>query len=659
MQNPYDVTWTDLSAVNPNLTWNNLNYTNLQVVGATADGTTWDSAGNMNWNNGTNSSVYADGSFVTFNDNNSGNNAVAINSAVRPGSVTVNNTLANYTFSGTGSIAGTTSLAKMGSGTLNLNTANTFTGGTAISGGSVVLGNSKALGFGGIVTGNPGGTSVTTGGTLDLAGQSVTQPITLNGGSLINSNTGAAAGVSSGVLGDGVVNTTPLAGDASVTFSGSGTGAAATPVLGIGVQTFMLTNGGSGYNNVGRGSTAANPTVMVTGGGGSGAVLGAITNTLGVVTGIDIFSAGSGFTSAPTITISAPSAGGAQATVSTFDVFTLLGIQQTAAGSGYYTSPTATVTSSSGSATLGTPVVSGVILAGTGNIGGPGNINLLGTVSGVGMLNKIGSGTVSLSAPNTYSGGTTVNAGVLGILPTTPLSKTSSALPKGALSITGTGVAQLATNVTQGSQSSPTPASNVNITSLSITGSGTLDINNNHIIIDYTPGNDPIASIAAWVKSGANVNPGTGAATWSGNGITSSAAFANALSYGIGYADAADPGNPANLATGQIEIAYTLLGDANLDGKVNGTDFNILAANFNTGGDSWDQGDFTYDGKVNGTDFNLLAASFNQGASQSADQAAVDSFAAANGLVTTSVPEPASLAGGVVACAMFARRRRR
>ena len=85
---------------------------------------------------------------------------------------------------------------------------------------------------------------------------------------------------------------------------------------------------------------------------------------------------------------------------------------------------------------------------------------------------------------------------------------------------------------------------------------------------------------------------------------------------------------------------YTLLGDANLDHKVNGTDFAILATNFNQAVTSWDQGDFNYDGKANGSDFAFLAANFNQGASQ-ADVAALDAFAAANGLLA-DVPEPAS-----------------
>ena len=74
-----------------------------------------------------------------------------------------------------------------------------------------------------------------------------------------------------------------------------------------------------------------------------------------------------------------------------------------------------------------------------------------------------------------------------------------------------------------------------------------------------------------------------------------------------------------------------------------------MATNFNqavTAG--WDKGDFNYDGKVNGSDFVLLADNFNQFASQSAvsaaDLAALDSFAAANGISLANVPEPASAA---------------
>src|SRR6202042_1358046 len=107
----------------------------------------------------------------------------------------------------------------------------------------------------------------------------------------------------------------------------------------------------------------------------------------------------------------------------------------------------------------------------------------------------------------------------------------------------------------------------------------------------------------------------------------SSAAAANSGSYGIGYADSADPGNPAGLASGQIEIMYTLLGDANLDGAVNGSDFAILATNFNKAVGGWDAGDFNYDGAANGSDFASLAANFNKGTTVAvSDPSALDSF---------------------------------
>jgi hypothetical protein len=186
---------------------------------------------------------------------------------------------------------------------------------------------------------------------------------------------------------------------------------------------------------------------------------------------------------------------------------------------------------------------------------------------------------------------------------------------------------------------------------------GTLNLQNNTVIINYGSGADPISAIAAEIKTG------YAGGTWTGAGIMSTNAQSNS-SYGIGYADAADPGNPAGLASGQIEVMYTLLGDANLDHKVNGSDFTLMAANFNDSvTNGWDKGDFNYSGTVNGDDFVLLAENFNQFASQSsvdaADLAALNAFAAANGISLTSVPEPASLGLLVVATIGVLGRRRR
>jgi hypothetical protein len=181
---------------------------------------------------------------------------------------------------------------------------------------------------------------------------------------------------------------------------------------------------------------------------------------------------------------------------------------------------------------------------------------------------------------------------------------------------------------------------------------GQVDIENNHIVLDYT-GADPISSIAAYLKSGFN------GGQWNGAGIVSSAALANSQ-YGIGYADGAD-GVVAGLGSGEIEIKYTLLGDANLDDVVNGVDFGILAAEFNKTVSGWDQGDFNYDGIVNGVDFGDLANNFNQGASganSAGDWAAMEAFAAANGLLA-DLPEP-GVAGiaGLCAWGVILRRRR-
>ncbi len=178
---------------------------------------------------------------------------------------------------------------------------------------------------------------------------------------------------------------------------------------------------------------------------------------------------------------------------------------------------------------------------------------------------------------------------------------------------------------------------------------GTLNVKNNEVLINYAGGSDPIAAVAGYLNSGFNNGH------WNGPGIISTNAqtLTNGLRYGLGWADSADH-IVAGLSSGEIEIKYTLLGDANLDGTVNGSDFSILAANFGLGHTNWDQGNFLYTSSVNGSDFSALASNFGQGASGAgvtpADIAALDAFAAANGLTVptvTAVPEPVS--GGLLA----------
>jgi len=181
---------------------------------------------------------------------------------------------------------------------------------------------------------------------------------------------------------------------------------------------------------------------------------------------------------------------------------------------------------------------------------------------------------------------------------------------------------------------------------------GTLDLTNNELIINYGSGPDPIASIAAWIKNGYYNLPGPQIIS---STITLDDTLSG-LSYGIGYADSADPGNPANLPTDTIEIAYTLLGDANLDGTVNSEDFTPFSHNLGQSGMMWDDGDFNYDGTVNAEDFTPFSHNLNLSASLAA---AAGTLQTATGINLANVPEPMSAGMMVIAGVGILRRRRR
>jgi beta-glucanase (GH16 family) len=173
------------------------------------------------------------------------------------------------------------------------------------------------------------------------------------------------------------------------------------------------------------------------------------------------------------------------------------------------------------------------------------------------------------------------------------------------------------------------------INGLQLVGTGTLDANNCALFINYGGAADPITTIAGYLNSGYN------GGLWNGTGIFSTAAAANSPTYALGYADSADPGNPAGLGAHTIKIMYTLVGDADLNGVVNGIDFGILSSNLNKSASSWDQGDFNYDGIVNGIDFTAMSSNFNQGAVGTASSA-TSTTAASLGVVVTNNPAPTS-----------------
>jgi autotransporter-associated beta strand protein len=95
---------------------------------------------------------------------------------------------------------------------------------------------------------------------------------------------------------------------------------------------------------------------------------------------------------------------------------------------------------------------------------------------------------------------------------------------------------------------------------------------------------------------------GRAGGSWTGPGIGSSAVAATA-GRTVGY---------RVLADGTAFVAWSAFGDANLDGRINSSDINLLLAGGRFGQPGtdavWSDGDFNYDGVVNSRDLNLLLA---------------------------------------------------
>jgi fibronectin-binding autotransporter adhesin len=197
---------------------------------------------------------------------------------------------------------------------------------------------------------------------------------------------------------------------------------------------------------------------------------------------------------------------------------------------------------------------------------------------------------------------------------------------------------------------------------LMITAGSTLDITNAPLTINYGSAADPAATIRSYLISGYNATGNK----WTGTGITSSLAAANPTEFSVGYADGGNPVDRANtgVPAGEVEVKYTVAGDANLSGAVDLSDLVIVASDFGQSGADWAQGDVNYDGNVDLSDLVIVASNF--GASLSSVQASdfSGSFAAEWQLALAevhgadvSIPEPC-MTGLAVAAPLLMRRRR-
>ena len=181
-----------------NLVWNN---------GAGTGNWNLNSASDQNFNNGGTNDVFKSFDAVTF-DNTVAPGTVMLSGTLVSSAVAVNNTSGTYTFAGSGGITSWGSLTKTGAGTLAITTANSFYGGTNINAGILNVGSSGALGTGGAISFGGGTLQYSAANTADYSarfattanqaynvdtnGQSVTwaSGLTSSGGSLTKGGNG-------------------------------------------------------------------------------------------------------------------------------------------------------------------------------------------------------------------------------------------------------------------------------------------------------------------------------------------------------------------------------------------------------------------------------------------------------------------------------------
>ncbi|TDM09082.1 MAG: hypothetical protein C4K60_07015 [Ideonella sp. MAG2] len=148
-----------------------------------------------------------------------------------------------------GVLSGSGSLSKQGTGTLTLAGANTYTGTTTLSAGTLALGHTSALG------GTGSGTTVSAGATLDLGGLSIgTEALTVSG--TLSNLSGSATHAGTLALSGGA--TVHVGSGASLTQSGVVSGSGGLTKSGAGSLVLSASNNYTGITQITQGTLRAN-----------------------------------------------------------------------------------------------------------------------------------------------------------------------------------------------------------------------------------------------------------------------------------------------------------------------------------------------------------------------------------------------------------------
>ena len=185
--------------------------------------------------------------------------------------MTVNNGALPYTFSGNGSIAGSVTLNKEGTGTLAMNmTNNTYSGGTNLNDGVLQIGASSTVSGGALSAGPLGtGTLNFNGGTLqdDGAGRTLANAVNING-----NVTFASAGAGGLTLGPQTLSTPN-----TVTITGSPTIYVTAPTTIADQVAGALVKDGPGTLTLTAATNSLTGTTLVNGGSLVGTVANLVT----------------------------------------------------------------------------------------------------------------------------------------------------------------------------------------------------------------------------------------------------------------------------------------------------------------------------------------------------------------------------------------------
>jgi len=361
-------------------------------------GFTWNSFGSLTLNapntydGGT---IIADGSVYAGHSTAFGSGGITIGKAGSKIGAAADVTIANnislsangfvdtcaFAMTASGEVSGSGSLTKSGSGTLTLSSANTYTGGTTVSTGTLVIGNTTAAGTGSIT--QTDGTSLlkldTTGTILnDMSIYNVTsnQTMAISGNITAHNTTyDVADGTTLSI--DGTIS-----GNGGVTKNGTGmlelnTSNTYTGDTVVNAGTLQIGDGGT-TGNLGGGSVSNNATLVINR-SNSIMVANAISGTGALVqdgTGTTTLSANNSYSGATTISAGTLEIGAAGRL-----------------GGGSYS---------------GNIIKTGAFIMGSNS-----NQTLSGVISGNGALTKAGSGTLTLSGSNSYTGPTSLNTGTV------------------------------------------------------------------------------------------------------------------------------------------------------------------------------------------------------------------------------------------------------